>query len=108
MEARAVKLKSAYEIAKFLMEKIFCRHGPVKVIKSDQELKFTNQIVNQVAKLFNSEFKHSSPKHPQTNGLVERTNQSIVVKLAKNTSEYKCHWDKALPFILIQNRLSLI
>jgi hypothetical protein len=43
IEARAVKLKSAYEFAKFFMEDIFFRHEPVEIIRSDQGLEFTNQ-----------------------------------------------------------------
>ncbi|WUR03947.1 reverse transcriptase [Vairimorpha necatrix] len=108
VEARAIKHKSAYEIAKFIMEEIFTRHGPVNVIRSDQGLEFKNQIVNRVSELPKAKFRYSSPYHPRSNGPVERTNQSLILKLSKFVSDYPIHWDKALPFALMQYRSSPI
>jgi hypothetical protein len=108
VEARAIKNKTASEIAKFLVEEIFCRHGPVQVIRSDQGLEFMNKLVKLTTKLFESKMRYSSPYHPETNGLVERTNQSLILKLSKYVAEYKENWDKTIPFVLLQYRMSPI
>ncbi|WUR02122.1 integrase catalytic domain-containing protein [Vairimorpha necatrix] len=91
VEAKAIKHKSAYEIAKFIMEEILPDMGLLTV-----------------SELFKAKFRYSSPYHLQSNGPVERTNQSFILKLSKFVSDYPIHWDKALPFALMQYRLSPI
>jgi hypothetical protein len=108
VEGKALKRKSAEEIARFLVEEVFSRHGPVKVIRSDQGLEFTNKLVNSVAELWGSRFRHSSPYHPQSNGLAERTNRTVVEKMSKAMTEYSQNWDKVLPYVLMQYRVSII
>ncbi|KAK6090360.1 hypothetical protein P3W45_000717 [Vairimorpha bombi] len=108
VEGKALKQKSAKEIARFLVEDIFTRHGVVKEIRSDQGLEFNNQLVRAIAKFFNSKIKYSSPYHPQSNGLAERTNQTIINKLSKATEDYKLNWDRLLPYVLLQYKISII
>jgi hypothetical protein len=83
VEGKALKKKSAEEISRFLVEDVFSRHGTGKKIRSDQELEFTNRMVNAVAALWASRFNHSSPYHPQSNGLAERTTKRSLRKFLK-------------------------
>jgi hypothetical protein len=108
VEGKALKQKSAKEIARFLVEEVFARHGTVKVIRSDQGLEFTNMLVHTVAEMWGSRFRHSSPYHPQSNGLAERTNRTVIEKMSKAMSEYKQNWDKLLPYVLMQYRVGII
>jgi transposase InsO family protein len=87
------------------VEEVFTRHGAVKKIRSDQGLEFTNKLVRLVSKLWESRFRHSSPYHPQTNGLAERKNQTIINKISKAMEDYKINWDRVLPYVLMQYRV---
>jgi transposase InsO family protein len=87
------------------VEEVFTRHGAVEKIRSDQGLEFTNKLVRLVSKLWESRFRHSSPYHPQTNGLAERTNQTIINKISKAMEDYKINWDRVLPYVLMQYRV---
>jgi hypothetical protein len=108
VEGKALKKKSAEEISRFLVEDVFSRHGTGKKIRSDQELEFTNRMVNAVAALWASRFNHSSPFHPQSNGLAERTNKTVIEKISKAVTDYNQNWDKVLPYVLMQYRVSII
>ena len=43
---------------------------------------------------------HSTTYHPQTNGLVERQNRTLVNKLRVYCSRYMTDWDKYLPQVV--------
>ncbi|KAK6089590.1 hypothetical protein P3W45_001348 [Vairimorpha bombi] len=79
-----------------------------KALKNnDQGLEFTNKLVRLVSKLWESRFRHSSPYHPQTNGLAEK-NQTIINKISKAMEDYKINWDRVLPYVLMQYRVYLL
>ena len=46
-----------------------------------------------VCKAFSIRHSVTSAYHPQTNGLDERTNQTLKVRLAKLANEYQNDWD---------------
>ncbi|XP_066512296.1 uncharacterized protein [Hoplias malabaricus] len=47
---------------------------------------------------------HTTPYHPQTDGLVERFNQTLKTMLKKFVSDTGKDWDKWLPFLLFAYR----
>ena len=49
---------------------------------------------SQVAQL------HSTTNHPQTNGLVERQNSTLVSMLRMYCSRYMTDWDRYLPTVM--------
>ncbi|MGL4849428.1 MAG: reverse transcriptase domain-containing protein, partial [Clostridium sp.] len=106
-EARAIKNKSAKSIALFIIEEIFCRHGPPSQLLSDQGLEFLNKTVQQVCKMLNTKKTSTSSYHPQCNGTVERTNQTLIAKLAKFTDGRWEEWDNFLYYALFAYRISV-
>jgi len=49
---------------------------------------FVNRVIEDLTEKFRIKYHLSSPYHPQTNGLVEKFNQTLcekLVKLAKET-----------------------
>lgn len=66
---------------------------------SDRGRQFTADIVEELLRLSESRLRHSSPYHPQTNGLTERTNRTIVNMLSMYVASDHKNWDDVLPFI---------
>ena len=98
--------KTAPEVSKFL-KSLVCRFGVMNVLQSDQGTEFCNSIVDNLELQLGFNHKISAAYHPQTNGLVERTVQTVKQRIRKCVSEKKEHWDEHLPFILLSVRTSV-
>jgi hypothetical protein len=103
-EAKPVSEATAAETVKFVYEDIICRHGCPGRILTDRGTHFNNQLLNGLLKKFQVEHLLSTPYHPQTNGLVERFNRTLLDALAKTANEHLDEWDKYIAPILFAYR----
>ena len=81
--AKALKEATAKAVSKFIYQKIICEHGCLEVLQSDRGIHFVNRVIEDLTEKFRIKHRLSLPYHPQTNGLVERFNQTLCEKLAK-------------------------
>jgi hypothetical protein len=103
-EAFAMKDISAESVAKILVEEVAMRYGPPKKILSDQGKNFRAKISNYVYKLLNSKKLSTTPYHPQTDGLVERFNKTLIKMISHYVDEEHKDWDEYLPYVLYAYR----
>ena len=96
VEAHASPDKSCESFKKFFTDAIVHRFGTPKKFQSDNGGEFTGAIFAAYLEELNVEVMHSSPYYPQANGLVERTNQSILLRLAKFVQASGKDWDLLL------------
>ena len=80
---KALKEVTARTVSKFIYQKIICEHECSEVLQSDQKTHFVNRVIEDLIEKFRIKHRLSSPYHPQTNGLVERFNQTLCEKLAE-------------------------
>ena len=101
----AIPLRSidAGHIAEELI-KVFARVGVPKEILTDQGSNFTSQLLAEVYRLLRIQPIKTSPYHPQTDGLVERFNQTLKAMLRKTVWKEGKDWDKWLPYLLFAYR----
>ncbi len=104
-EGRAMKTKSAKNVFKFLLEDIFCNHGPPVEIRSDMGKEFTAKIIEAISKYWTSKMKYTAPYAPYSNGRAERSNQTLIGKLSKLLTETR-KWDLVLQVALFSYRIS--
>ena len=81
-EALPLPDKSAATVADAIY-RLFCRHGCCEVMINDQGREFVNNVSAQLFERCGTEQRISSAYHPQTNGLTERYNLSLVDMLRK-------------------------
>ena len=102
-EASAIPDKSALSVASFLFQ-LITRHGSPVIIQSDQGREFVNQVNKHLFERSGVEHRISAAYHPQTNGLDERFNQTLVNALTKVTGEKPDEWDEYIDPILFAYR----
>ena len=87
-----IKKPTAAAIRKFIFERIVSEHSVPKIIISDNGTCFAAEIIGKVVSDLNIRHKKSAVYHPQTNGLVERTNQTIKNKMAPYVNQRANIW----------------
>ena len=97
--------QSAFTIAKLLVEKIVSRHGVPSQLLSDRGGAFLSKLLQEIAALLGFHKVNTSAYHPQTDGLVERFNRTLIDMLAKTAKQNG--WDEKLPFVLFAYRTAI-
>ena len=76
---------------------VFSRVGVPREILTDQGSNFTSQLLAELYRLLHIHAIRTSPYHPQTDGMVERFNQTLKAVLRKTIDEEGKDWDKLIP-----------
>ncbi|XP_067056017.1 uncharacterized protein [Acropora muricata] len=80
--------------------KTFCRHGAPAHIVTDQGREFVNQIAERLNSKYNINHRITSAYNSQSNGLDERTNQTVKKTLRKLTANKDEDWEDYLNGVL--------
>jgi IS30 family transposase len=74
---RPLKSKRAEEVSSELLKKIL-QFGAPKILQSDNGREFVNSVINQLISRWPScKIVNGRPRHPQSQGSVERSNQDV-------------------------------
>ncbi|KAL3999724.1 growth arrest and DNA-damage-inducible protein [Sarotherodon galilaeus] len=102
-EAFPLRSIKARHIANCLLQ-LFSRVGIPREILTDCGTNFLSKLLQQVYKLLGIKGLKTTPYHPQTDGLVERYNQTLKSMLRKFVSDTGADWDQWLPYLLFAYR----
>eukprot|EP00795_Rhopilema_esculentum_P017845 gene17845-biopygen6667 len=105
-EAFALPSTEAPRIAQLLVDEILARHSAPRTLLSDRGSNFLSSIVNEVCKIMNTRKLNTTAYHPQTDGLVERSNGTLAEGLSMYVSSHQKDWDRHIPMILFAYRVS--
>uniref|UniRef100_A0A8C1VW95 Gypsy retrotransposon integrase-like protein 1 n=1 Tax=Cyprinus carpio TaxID=7962 RepID=A0A8C1VW95_CYPCA len=97
----AIPLRKA--TAKAIAQELFLLSSRVGIpapILTDQGTPFMSRVMADLCKLMQIKQLHTTVYHPQTDGLVERFNQTLKQMLHRVAAEDKRDWDKMLPYVL--------
>ncbi len=83
----------AEETCEILLENWTHPYGAPLAIQSDNGSQFTTELTTEIMKHVDILQIHSSPYHPQTNGLVERQNRTLILMLRTICSRKQDDWD---------------
>ena len=106
-EAFPVPSVEAFVIARLLVDEIIARHGAPRVLLSDRGTDFLSELVAEVCKNFQIQKVNTSSYHPQTDGLVERSNSTLCQSLSMYVAKNQKDWDDFIPLILFAHRTSI-
>ena len=99
--AYVVKDQTARTATKTLRNGYFGLFGAPAYLVSDQGKAFTGHVITHLCELYGVQKLRTSPYHAQTNGQVERMNQTIICMIGKLEEDRKACWSKHLPELLL-------
>ena len=99
--AYVVKDQTARTATKTLRIGYFRLFGAPAYLVSDQGKDFMGHVITHLCKLYGVQKLRTSPYHAQTNGQVERMNQTIICMIGKLEEDKKACWSKHLPEMLM-------
>ena len=97
VEAYPIPNQEATTVARQLVDQFFFRFSPPERLHSDQGRNFESSLIAETCKLLGVEKSRTTPYHPQSDGLVERFNRTILDMLATAVTDQPFEWEKHLP-----------
>ena len=98
--AYVVKDQMAHTAAEMLRNGYFGLFGAPAYLVSDQGKAFTGHLISNLCELYGAQKLRTSPYHAQTNGQIERMNQTIIRMISKLEQDKKARWSEHLPEML--------
>ena len=105
-EAAAIPSTDAEVITGFI-NSIICCYGSIKTVIIDQGREFCNQVNDELFKRLSINHRVATAYHPQTNGLIERYNQTLINCLVKYINDDQSDWDRHSDPVLMAYRSSV-
>ncbi|GJU23612.1 reverse transcriptase domain-containing protein [Tanacetum coccineum] len=107
IEAKAVSTITGNQVKKFVWDNIVCPFGLPGEIVSDNGKQFSDNPFKDWCEKLNITQRFASVKHPQSNGLVERANQSLDDGIKARLGEGNNNWIEELPHVLWAHRTTI-
>ena len=99
--AYVVKDQTARTAAETLRNGYFGLFCAPAYLVSDQGKAFTGHVITHLCELYRVQKLRTLPYHAQTNGQVERMNQTIIHMIGKLEEDRKACWSEHLPELLL-------
>ena len=96
VEAYAIPNQEAVTVAQRLVDEFFLRFSPPARLHSDQGHNFESAVIAEACKLLGVDKSRTTPYQPQSDGLVERFNRTLLDMLAIAVGENPFEWEKNL------------
>ena len=84
--------QTAKTITKFLYQGYILIFGALARLPSDWGANFMSSVINEMCKILGMKKLWTMPYHPQTNGLLERSYQTIMRMIRKLGEDKKADW----------------
>ena len=106
-EAYAIPNQEAITVATKLVDEFFCRFSIPQQLHSDQGRQFESDVMKEVCKLLQISKTRTTPYHPQSDGLVERLNRTLISMLATSAQDNPTQWELHLRKICMAYNTSI-
>lgn len=107
VEVVALPDQTALSTCKALVERIINYHGPPRVIVTDRGTNFTSKLFKYLCEALRIKHCTTTSYHPQSNGLTERFNRTMMEMLRKCTKDGYEDWEEMLGHVAFAYRHSV-
>ena len=95
-EAYAIPNLTAETVANKLLDEFFLRFSLPEQIHSDQGSQFESKLFQELARILQIKKTRTTPYHPQSDGVVERFNRTLLSMLATVLEDNPWDWEDQL------------
>ena len=106
-EAFPMSNMEAHTVAELFVYNFVCRFGAPDYLHTDQGRNFESILLSEICKLLGVVKTRTTPYHPQSDGLVERFNHTLLNMLSIAAQDRECDWDLQLPLLMMAYRTSV-
>ena len=85
--------QEATTVARKLAEEFFPPFSPPEQLHSDQGKQFESKLVVEICRILNIRKSRTTPYHPQSDGLAERYNRTLLDVLSALAHDYPFEWE---------------
>ncbi|GFU21230.1 retrovirus-related Pol polyprotein from transposon 412 [Trichonephila clavipes] len=103
-EAYPIPDQDASTVAEVLVQHWISRFGVPLQLHSDQGKNFDSAVCKRLCEILAIDKTTTTALHPQSGGIIERFNRTILNSLSLLVSSNQQNWDKKLPFFLLAYR----
>ncbi|GFX93612.1 retrovirus-related Pol polyprotein from transposon 412 [Trichonephila clavipes] len=96
--------QEAPTVAEAVVQHWISRYGVPLQLHSDQGRNFVSAVLKGVCELLGIDKTKTTPLHPQSDGMVERFNRTILNNLSLVVSKNQQDWDQKVPLFLLAYR----
>ena len=107
VEAYPLPNIEAKTVADKLIENLIARFGVPLIIHTDQGKTFESCLFQELCKQLEIYKTRTTPYRPQSDGMIERANRTIVNMLLPFVSSNQKDWDEYIPLIMLAYRSSV-
>ena len=94
-------------MAELFVSRFVCQFDVPDVLHTDQGRNFESALLKEVCQLLGVVKTRTTPYHPQSDGLVERFNRTLLNLLSMAASENERDWDLHIPMVMMAYRTSV-
>uniref|UniRef100_A0A671PPZ2 Integrase catalytic domain-containing protein n=1 Tax=Sinocyclocheilus anshuiensis TaxID=1608454 RepID=A0A671PPZ2_9TELE len=99
--------QEAKTVARVLVEELVCRYGTPRSLHSDQGRNFESNLFGELCQLLGINKTRTSSYQPQSDGMIERFNRTLLSMLSFYVDDNQQNWDVLLPYVMMAYRSSI-
>ena len=94
-------------IARVLVNEFISRFGAPTYLHTDQGRSFESSLIKEICRLMGIVKTRTTPYHPQSDGMIERFNRTLLSMLRMAAVDDETNWDLRIPCLMLAYRTSI-
>ena len=104
VEAYPMPNMEAKTVAELFVNQFIARFGVPDILHTDQGRNFESVLMKETCQLLEVQKTRTSPYHPQSDGLIERFNHTLLNMLSIAAAKNERDWDLHVPLLMVAYR----
>ena len=106
-EAIPLENLEARTVARALIDNFISKFGVPLFIHTDQGSSFESKLFQEICQILGIKKTRTTKARPQSDGMIERLNRTILNMLSAFVSEHQRDWDQYVPLVMMAYRSSV-